>query len=172
MNKVRIGNSEYSVILWVVSIMPIVFILFMNPPLITYVFIFISIIMGLFAILWMPTLISKYSLRPAIDKAKANETTWCRVTKDRILAPQFVDKGPYGQNKGVTYKAKADIIDDGSFPIKWLNGNPCVLMYDLLNVNINLEKSVARKLMQKTYGIRSGIDGYKKAKQDKEVLFK
>lgn len=172
MNRVRIGNSEYSVILWIVSIMPIIFILFMNPPLITYVFVFISILIGLFAILWMPTLVAKYRLRPAIDKTKPNETTWARVTKDRILVPQFVEKGPYGQNKGVTYKVKADIIDDGSFPIKWLNGNPCVLMYDLINVNVNLDKSVARKIMKNTFGIRSGVEGYRKAKQEGKVLFK
>jgi len=119
----------------------------------------------------MPMLISRYQLRPGIDRCKSNETTWLRITKDRMIAPQFVEKGPYGQNKGVTHKEKADIIDDGSFNVKWLNGNSGVIMYDLINTNVDLNKSVARKLMQKKYNVRNGIEGYEKAKNDGEVMF-
>ena len=128
-------------------------------------------IIGVFAICWMPHLVAKYQLRPQIDKCKANETTWMRCTKDRILHSQFVDKGPYGQTKGITYKEKADVIDDGSFPIRWLNGNPAILMYDNMNTNVDLNKSVARKIMKKKYGVRSGIEAYNMAKEKKEVLY-
>jgi len=172
LNKIRIGNSEYSIICWIVSLVPILVILVFNPPPLVIFMVIVNIIIGLIAICWMPTLVAKYRLRPAIDKCKPDETTWCRVTKDRIVVPQFVSKGPYGRNKGVTYHEKADIIDDGSFPVKWLNGNPCVLMYDLINTSIDLNKSVARKIMKQKYGIRSGVEGYEKAKEQRRVMFK
>jgi len=172
LNKARIGHSEYSIICWIVSLIPLLVILIINPPFLVVFLVISNIIIGLVAICWMPLLVAKYRLRPAIDHCKPNETTWARVTKDRIIVPQFVSKGPYGQNKGVTYKEKADIIDDGSFPVKWLNGNPCVLMYDLINTSIDLNKSVARKLMKQEHGIRSGVEGYMKAKKEKKVMFK
>jgi len=180
MNKVRFGHSEYSIITWLVSIIPLLIILFVNPPQIPayesyYMFVLVliifSIIIGIFAICWMPHLVAKYNLRPQIDKCKANETTWMRCTKDHILLSQFVDKGPYGQNKGVTYREKADIIDDGAFACKWLNGNPAVIMYDLMNTNADLNKSVARKKMKQDFGIRNGVEGYQKAKKEGKVLF-
>ena len=170
MNKFRFGNPEGSILLWFVGIMPLVIVFLTDPPLLVLICIFASILFTLVAICWLPYLISKYQLRPGIDKCVRNETTWARVTKDRILIPQFVDKGPYGQTKGVTYKEKADVIDDGSFPIRWLNGNPCILMYDLMNTSIDLNKSVARKKMSQKFGIRSGIEGYEQAKAKGKVM--
>lgn len=124
----------------------------------------------MFSVSWLPYLVTKYHLRPGIDKCKANETTWARFTKDHIFMPQFVDKGGYGQTKGVTFKEKADVIDDGSFIVHWLNGNPCIIMYDLMNTSIDLNKSVARKLMRQKHKIRSGIEGYEKAKIEGKVI--
>jgi len=184
MNKIRMGHSEYSILIWIISIFPLFIVLLIPPPLFggealivfnsyrffIIILIIFSIIIGIFAICWMPFLIAKYRLRPQIDRCKEGETTWCRVTKDRIITSQFVDKGPYGQNKGVTYREKADIIDDGSFACKYLNGNPAVIMYDLMNTNADLNKSVARKEMKKTHGIRSGVEGYKKAKKHGKVM--
>jgi len=180
------GHCEYSILIWIISIFPLMIILFIPPPMFggdalvafnSYFFFIIiliifSIIIGIFAIIWMPYLVAKYKLRPQIDRCKEGETTWMRCTKDRILVSQFVDKGPYGQNKGVTYREKADIIDDGSFACKWLNGNPAVIMYDLMNTNADLNKSVARKQMNKEYGVRSGVEGYKKARKEGKVLFR
>ena len=160
MNKVRFGHSEYSILCWIVSLIPLLIILVINPPVLAVFLIIGNIIIGLVAICWMPTIVAKYHLRPGIDRCGPNETTWLRITKDHIIAPQFVSKGPYGQNKGVTYGEKADIIDDGNFAVKWLNGNPGVIMYDLMNTNADLNKSVARKLMSKKFGVRSGIEGY------------
>ena len=170
MNRMRFGNPEASVMLWFMGIVPLVIIMAMNPPGLIVVCIFASIIFTLISACWMPYLITKNHLRPAVDKCGHNETTWLRITKDRIVVPQFVDKGPYGQTRGVTFKEKADVVDDGSFPIKWLNGNPCILMYDLMNTSVDLNKSVARKKMQKQYGIRSGIEGYHKAKNEGQVM--
>ena len=163
MNKIRFGNIEGSILLWFISLIPLILIFITNPPMIVFALIFASMVFGLIAICWLPYLITKYDLRPGIDKCMNNETTWVRVTKDRIIKPQFVDKGPYGQTKGITHKEKADVIDDGMFPIRWMNGNPGIIMYDLMNCSIDLNKSVGRSLMKKKFKIRSGIDGYKKA---------
>lgn len=135
------------------------------------ILVFASIFFGAIAICWMPFVIAKNQLRPAIDRCKPDETTWLRITKDHIIVPQFVNKGPYGQTKGITHKEKADVIDDGSFPVRWLNGNPGIVMYDLMNTNANLDKSVARKMMREKFGVRTGIEAYDKAKKEKEVLF-
>ena len=170
MNKIRFGNPEMSVFIWFMGIMPLIIVLTVKPALIISICIIFSMIFTMFAVAWLPYLISKYHLRAGIDKCKPNETTWVRFTKDHIFMPQFVDKGPYGQTKGVTFKEKADVIDDGSFQIHWLNGNPGIIMYDLMNTSVDLKKSVARKLMKQQYGIRSGIEGYEKAKKDKMVM--
>lgn len=168
-SKIRIGHPEISVCIWIVSIIPIVIILFLNPPWFITMLVIVSILIGMFAITWLPYYVSKYRLRPAIDKCRENETTWCRVTKDHIVVPQFVNKGAYGANHGVAYKDKADIVDDGSFPCRWLNGNPTNIMYDMCNTSIDLRKSVARKLMKKKYGIKNGVEAYKKAVEEKQI---
>lgn len=169
-SKLRFGHCEISVCIWLVSIVPIIMVLWMNPPFLVMLLILFSIIIGMFGIGWLPYYVSKYQLRPGLDKCKINETTWMRVTKDHIIAPQFVNKGPYGQTKGTTYKEKADVVDDGSFPCKWLNGNPAVIMYDMVNTNIDLRKSVARKKMKEEYNISNGVAGYNKAVKEGEVV--
>jgi len=170
-NKTRIGHSEISIVIWITSLMPLIFTWFLNPPMIYIILTFVSMFIGVFAISWLPFFISKYRLRPALDKCRENETTWCRVTKDRIIVPQFVDKGSYGQTKGITHKEKADIVDDGSFGCRWLNGNPAILMYDMMNTNIDLKKSVARKKMKEKYDVRTGVEAYRKAVDEGEVVF-
>ena len=170
MNRIRFGHPEYGIGCWIVSVFCTLVILFLNPPMIIIILIIASIFFGAIGISWLPYIVAKNQLRPAIDRCKPDETTWLRITKDRIIAPQFVTKGPYGQSKGVTYKQKADIIDDGNFPVRWLNGNPGVIMYDLMNTNADLNKSVARKQMQKQHGIRNGIEAYELAKKQKEIL--
>jgi len=143
----------------------------MNPPPIVMILIGMSWFFGLIGICWLSYVVAKNELRPAIDKCRSGETTWCRVTKDHIIVPQFVDKGPYGQTKGVTFKEKADQIDDGSFPLRWLNGNPAILVYDNMNTSIDLNKSVARKKMKQKHKVRTGIEAYNLAKEQKEVLY-
>lgn len=170
MNKIRFGNSEIAITLWIFSVFLIVF-TFMYPfPLVIQLLLLFSMFLSGAAVLWLPLLINKYQLRPTIDKCGKEETTWCRCTLDRILIPQFVSKGPYGQTKGVTYKEKADVIDDGEFPCKWLNGNPAIIMYDGMNTSIDLRKSIARKQMTKKYGVRSGIEAYNLAKEKGALL--
>jgi len=169
-SRIRFGNPEYSVITWVMSLIPLLLVLMMNPPVMVMILIFSSIIIGMCAIAWLPMLINKYKLRPALDKCGENETTWCRVTKDRIVIPQFVSKGPYGQTKGVVNREKADVVDDGSFPCKWLNGNPAILMYDMMNTNIDLNKSVARKRIKWRWKVNNGVQAYKKAVDAERVL--
>jgi len=169
-SRIRLGHSEYSIITWIISIIPLIFIIMMNPPFLVIVMVFASVFIGMCAIAWLPMLISKYKLRPALDKCGENETTWCRVTKDRIIIPQFVSKGPYGQTKGVVNREKADVVDDGSFPCKWLNGNPAILMYDMMNTNIDLRKSVARKKIKFRWHVRNGVEAYQKAEEEGQLL--
>ena len=169
--KIRIGNSEISIAVWITSIVPLIIIMMMNPPFLVMIMVFASIFIGIIAISWLPWLVGKYQLRPAIDKCGDNETTWCRVTKDRIIRPQFVDKGPYGQTKGVVNREKADVVDDGSFPCRWLNGNPSILMYDMMNTNIDLRKSVARKKIKFRWKVNNDIEAYTKAENEGKVMF-
>jgi len=169
-NKMRFGSPEANVMIWFIGFVPLVLILAMNPPMIIIICVFASMIFTLISACWMPYLINKNHLRPAIDKCGQDETTWLRITKDRMIIPQFVDKGPYGQTRGVTFKEKADVVDDGSFPVRWLNGNPGIIMYDLMNTSVDLNKSVARKKMKHEYGIRSGIEGYHRAKAEGKVM--
>ena len=171
MKRTRFGHPEYGICVWLVGFFCTLCIFFMNPPMIVMVLIGLSWFFGIIGVCWLPYVVAKNQLRPGIDRCRPGETTWLRVTKDHIFAPQFVDKGPYGQTKGITYKEKADVIDDGAFPIRWMNGNPGILMYDNMNTSIDLNKSVARKIMKQKHGVRTGIEAYNLAKEKKEVLY-
>ena len=165
------GNPEISILCWFIGMFLLLLMVFLGMPTVYAIFTIMAIIFTLFGAAWCPYLICRYNLRPAIDRCKPGETTWLRVTKDHIIAPQFVDKGSYGQTKGVTFKDKADVLDDGEFGIRWLNGNPGIIMYDLMNTNVDLNKSVARKKMKQEYGIRSGVEGYQQAKKQGERIY-
>ena len=93
-NKMRVGHSEYSIFTWIASVVPLMIILFISPPPIPefqsyYMFITIliifSIVMGIFAICWLPFLIAKNQLRPQIDKCKPGESTWLVRQRIRLL---------------------------------------------------------------------------------------
>ena len=171
MNKARFGSPEISILCWAVGLILMMIMIGMGMPLIYMTLMVAVMIFTLFGAAWCPYYICKYKLRPAIDRCVPGETTWLRITKDHIIVPQFVNKGSYGQTKGVTFKDKADVLDDGEFAVKWLNGNPGVIMYDLMNTNVDLNKSVARKLMKKQYNIRTGIEGYERAKKEGKRIF-
>ena len=168
MNKIRMGAPEVSILCWFVGMFLLLMMIFMGMPWMYILFTIMAIVFTLIGTCWTPWLVCKYKLRPGIDRCRSGETTWLRVTKDHIIAPQFVDKSTYGQTKGVTFKDKADVLDDGEFAVRWLNGNPGIIMYDLMNTNVDFNKSVARKIMKNKYGIRSGIEGYNIAKKEKE----
>jgi hypothetical protein len=132
--------------------------------------VFISVFLGFFAQLWLILKVHQFRLTPLLDEAKPNETIWLRTTKDHVFIPQFVPKGTLGNTKGLIYGEKADVLDDGDFPIKTLNGNSAILMYDLINTSIDLKKSLSRRLMKKRFGIMSGVDGYNFYKQNGKVM--
>ena len=120
--------------------------------------------------IWLPFQIRKNRLTPLLDEAYPDETVWLRFTKDKIFIPQFVRKSTFGVTKGLIYGEKADVLDDGDFPIKTLNGNPAVLQYDLINTTIDLKKSLARRFMKKRYNIENGVDGYNIARVGNKVM--
>lgn len=122
------------------------------------------------AIIWLPYHIRKNRLTPLLDDAAPYETVWLRFTKDKIFIPQFVKKGTFGVTKGLIYGEKADILDDGDFAVKTLNGNPAVITYDLVNTTIDLKKSLGRRIMKKRYNIESGVEGYNIARTGGKVV--
>lgn len=132
--------------------------------------IFISAFINFFAQLWPVIQIRKNRLMPLLDEAYPDETVWLRFTKDKIFIPQFVKKSTFGVTKGLIYGEKADILDDGDFPVKTLNGNPATITFDLMNTTIDLKKSLARRFMKKRYNVESGVDGYKLARVDGKVV--
>jgi len=169
--RMRFGNLETAVSIYMVGLIFFMIMILLIMPLIYIVLMFMGIIFTLSGLLWICYLVARNKLRPLIDKCKPNETVWFRYTKDRLFIPQVVPKGPYGQTKGVINGVPADVVDDGDFPVRTLNGNPGIIVYDMMNTAVDLRKSVARKQMSKKYKIRNGIEGYQKAKESGEVMF-
>ena len=156
----KFGHCEKSMMLWIISLMPILMMCMFGMPFFYELAAGLSVFISFFAQLWIIMHVHKYHLLPLLDEAAPNETVWLRTTKDHIFVPQFVPKGTLGNTKGLIYGEKADVLDDGDFPIKTLNGNPAIIQYDLINTSIDLRKSLARRFMKKRYNITSGVDGY------------
>jgi hypothetical protein len=169
--KMRFGVLETAVSIYLLGLMFFIIMILMTMPLIYIVILFMGIIFTLSGLIYACYAVARNKLRPLIDKCKPNETVWFRFTKDRLFYPQIVPKGPYGQTKGVINGVPADVVDDGDFSVRAINGNPGIIMYDMMNTAVDLKKSVGRKQMAKKYKIRNGIEGYQKAKEQGEVMF-
>lgn len=113
--------------------------------------------------------ISKWDCNIFMDKLEPGFDGWLRFTKSRRFAPQIVKTGALGQTKGLVAGHKADVIDRGDFPVTLRNGNHCIIKYDLMSHNLNLEESVGWTLFQKKYGLL-GANAYKRALGDDKVL--
>jgi len=166
----RYGHCEKALTVWILSLFPILIMVFLGMPFWYKLLVFISLFISFFAMIWLPFQIRKNRLTPLLDEAYPDETVWLRFTKDKIFIPQFVRKSTFGVTKGLIYGEKADVLDDGDFPIKTLNGNPAVLQYDLINTTIDLKKSLARRFMKKRYNIENGVDGYNIARVGNKVM--
>jgi len=166
----RFGHQETSISIYIIGAAPLILVMLYHEDFLLRFLAFISLFFTLLALCWILFIISRTRVSPLINKASPDETVWLRITKDRIFIPQFVRKGPYGQTKGVVFGAKADVLDDGDFPVKTLNGNPALIMYDMMNTAVNLKKSVARKETGNIFNIKTGRDAYKLAKEKKKVI--
>ena len=123
----RYGHCEKGFTLWIISVFPLIFMIYMGMPFWYILLLWISVFISFFSILWPVFQIRKNRLTPLLDEAMPDETVWLRFTKDKIFIPQFVKKGTFGTTKGLIYGEKADVLDDGDFPVKTLNGNPAVI---------------------------------------------
>lgn len=166
----RFGNQEISISIFIIGSAPMLLMILYHNDILVRIFSFFSLFFMFMGIGWINYIISRNRLSPLINRASPDETVWLRFTKDRIFIPQFVRKGPYGQTKGVVFREKADVLDDGDFPVKTLNGNPGIIVYDMMNTSVDLKKSVVRKQMSDIFNIRSGREGYKLAKEKKMVI--
>lgn len=166
----RYGHCEKAVTLWLIAIIPTLILVMMGMPFFYKVATFVSWFISFSAVLWLPFQINKNRLNPLLDDAKPDETVWLRITKDQVFIPQFVKKSTLGLTKGLIYGEKADVLDDGDFPIKTLNGNPANIQYDIVNTTIDLKKSLARRVMMKRYNVKSGIDAYNIALREGKVM--
>lgn len=168
----RYGHLEKGLSLWIIGMVPLAFMIYMGMPMVYKLAGGLTIFISFFAQMWPVYQIRKNRLTPLLDDAMPHETVWLRFTKDRIFVPQFVKKSAFGVTKGVIYGEKADVLDEGDFPIKTLNGNPAVITYDMINTTIDLKKSVARRFMKKRYKVENGIDGYNTARVGGKVMIK
>lgn len=165
----RWGNQSTSGAFLVVGMVPIALLFIIGMPFVHSMLLFVGLFFIFMGWGWINYVVSHFRLSPLIDKAAPDETVWLRYTKDRIFIPQFVPKGPYGQTKGVNYRVKADVVDDGDFPVKTLNGNPALIVYDMMNTGANLNKSVARQRWKNKHGFKNGRQAYNYAKKNKKT---
>lgn len=164
-----LGNQSVSIMVYMIGLSMFLLVFFISTSFFIQILMIFGIIFTLFALLWINYIISYNHLQVFINRIKPNQQVWLRFTSDGMFIPQLVKKGPYGQTKGVMYKQKADVIDKGDFPIRLINGNSGLIVYDRISHNINLKHAASWKKLFKEYEVSSGIDAYKKAKADNMV---
>ena len=168
-----VGELEKGALFLIMGYMPVIILaVLLWIPLEILLMMFMSIIIMTFAYIYIGYQIVKNKCRPLIDKIDTDHIVWHRFTKDGVYMPQIVRKGPYGQTKGIMYGAKADIINKGDFPVKCVNGNQGIIVYDMRSTNVNLKHTVAWKKIFNREKVRSGKDAYLKAKREGQTMKK
>lgn len=161
-----IGHQEVSMLIYVVGTIPFLIILGWGLPLTVNVLMIVGMLMLLFAAIWPNYLISYNKLQPLINRIRPEQDViWVRITKSGMLSFQIAKKGAYGQTKGIMHGQKADVINKGDFPIRCINGNSGILVYDMMSHNVNPKHAVAWKELFKNNKVRTGRDAYYKAKK-------
>lgn len=159
-----IGQQSVTVMMYIISLIPLLYIFSGPVHWIVRAMIIVSIIFSIFAICWINYLVSYNRLGPLINKIKPeSQIVWLRVTKDGLFVPQIAEKGPYGQTKSVCYGKKADVINKGDFPIRTLCGNNAIIVWDKISHNVNGEHAIAWKKIFKKYKVNDGKEAYAKA---------
>lgn len=121
--------------------------------------------MGLF---WIIANVKKSQADVPLDHTAPEEVKVFRVTRDGIILLSFAPKGATGKIETLAYGENVDFYDDGSFPLRTLDGSPAVLIFDMLNTVIDLKRTIGRKFMKK-HGA-DGVDLYKKWQNGKKGL--
>lgn len=167
-----IGQQEVSVSIMLMGIFCFILILMDRMASnITKILVVVGMMCCIFAISWICYLISYNKLQPLINRIRPeHDIVWVRITKGGMLTFQVAKKGVYGQTKGIVGKYNADVVDKGDFPIRCINGNSAILVYDMMSHNANPKNAVAWKQIFKKLNIEKGKDAYAKAKQENKVM--
>jgi len=167
-----IGQQEVSVSIMLIGILCFVLILMDRLVSdITKILVVVGMMFCIFAIGWLCYLISYNKLQPLINRIRPEtDIVWVRITKGGMLTFQVAKKGVYGQTKGLVGKYNADVVDKGDFPIRCVNGNSAILVYDMMSHNVNPKNAVGWKQIFKRHKIDRGKDAYGIAKQNNEVI--
>lgn len=177
----RFGNLEKGVFIYVSGMMPFVILIYINNIAVFKAgeqipfWYSIMIIMGCFiqfmGIIWIVAKSRGTRSYIMMDEIAPGETVVIRVTYDGVIVPTIAPKGTSGKAETLCYGDNADFMDDGEFRLRLINGCPAIIVYDALNMAIDLRRSFARKKMKQH--VENGPDAYKhwkiwkKSKKDK-----
>lgn len=170
--NLRFGNCEKGLMITIIGMFPFILLIIINRIIVfgdgTRMPFWYSliIILGMFLMfmgqVWIIYIWRKNRLSPIADENNPGEITMFRITRDGIGVPQRAKIGAFGTAETQIYGEDADFQIDNDFPMKCINGNSLILTYDMLNVAINPQRSVARKIMRKI--TTGGRDAYRIAK--------
>ena len=165
----RFGNLEKGLFIFVSGMMPFILLIYINNMVVFRegeqipFWYSIIIIMGCFimfmGLIWI---IAKFRGTRAYimaDEIGPGETVVIRVTYDGVIVPTVAPKGTSGKAETLCYGDNADFMDDGAFRLRLINGCPAIIVYDALNMAIDLRRSFARKKMKQH--VENGPDAYK-----------
>jgi len=175
--RLKFGNREKSVAIFITGLIPILLAVWIASMVVFRegetipIWFFALLLMGVMILfvsfIWILSKIGGNRLVPLIDPTEPDEIVVFRVTKDGIIIPLIAPKGTYGKAETICYGNDADFMDTSDFPYRTINGNPAMIVFDMLNTGLDLKRSVARKYMKKH--VVNGVDGYKIAKEKGKV---
>ena len=174
----RFGNLEKGLFLYVSGMLPFLLLIYINKiavfkageqiPFWYSLMIVMGCFIQLMGIVWIIAKSRGSRSYVLMDDAFPEEVVVIRITKDGIIIPLFAPKGTYGKAETTCYGENADFMDDGAFPLRTINGNPAIIVYDLLNTALDFRRSIARKYMKRH--VEDGPDGYKHWKRIRNLL--
>jgi hypothetical protein len=170
--RFRWGALESSSIIFILGFMVLIFYFMLECTILGMVFITFACIFFVFGFMFLGYMLTKNKCRPFLDKIESDEIIWHRYTRDGVYNPQIVPKGAYGITKGLMYRTKADIINKGDFPVRCVNGNQGIIVYDMRSTNVNLKHAAAWSKIFKKHKVRSGKEAYLKAVEDGKIIKK
>ena len=165
----RFGTLEKGIVLYVVGMFPFWILIYINSfahfkegEMIPFWY-SIMMIMGVFisfmGVVWIVLKVRGNRAYIFTDETGPAEITVIRVTNDGVIVPTVAPKGTFGKAETVCYGDDADFMDDGAFRLRLINGNPAIIVFDNLNMAIDLRRSMARKIMKRH--VNNGHDAYK-----------
>lgn len=175
----RFGNLEKGIFLFIVGMFPFWILIYINQiavfkageqiPFWYSLMIVIGVFMMFMGLVWIVSKVRGTRSYIMMDEIAPDEIVIIRVTQDGVIVPTVAPKGTYGKAETVCYGDDADFMDDGEFRLRLINGCPAIITYDMLNMAIDLRRSMARKQMRKH--VENGPDGYKLWKRKKKEKY-